>query len=199
MYHTCIGYGGIFVQGHQWRVKQHNVGVFSDHPMVRCLNPRLVFIHCGKKAKCEMLTIILYWIYFRMTNSPQVNKFTYRDKCSILEQQHMHHSPLGKAPPVAFYWRHAHFANLSWFLFSPPLSLSSFKPFLQVLKHSSILDQWSPLCCQQKNASTAKSKQSAWAEGLIKFHNWVTGPWAVCDTTLTHFLFVYHLGQKRMK
>lgn len=49
MCHTCVGDGGVFVQGHQRRVQQHHVRVFGDHPVVRCLNPRLVFIHCGHR------------------------------------------------------------------------------------------------------------------------------------------------------
>lgn len=50
MYLTRIRDGGVFVQGYQRRIQQNNVSVFSNHSMVRCLNPWLVFIHCGNRT-----------------------------------------------------------------------------------------------------------------------------------------------------
>lgn len=106
---------------------------------------------------------------------------------------------LGKTPPALVVTRHSHFANL------PPLPVyyllffSSFKHSLQVSKCSAMLDQWPPLCCQQKTVSKAKSKQSSCAEGLIKAYNWITPPWAVCGTMPTHLPFVYRLMVKRKR
>lgn len=51
MCRTCVGDGGVFVQGDQRRIQQNNVSVLSDHPVVRRLNPRLVFVHCGDKER----------------------------------------------------------------------------------------------------------------------------------------------------
>lgn len=50
-HHTCIGHRGILVEGHQGWIQQDNVGVLGDHPVVRCLDPWLVLVHCGAERK----------------------------------------------------------------------------------------------------------------------------------------------------
>lgn len=44
---TCVGDGGVLVQGHQGRIQQDHVGVLGDDPVVRGLDPGLVLVHCG--------------------------------------------------------------------------------------------------------------------------------------------------------
>lgn len=53
MRHTCVGDGGVLVEGHQGRIQQDDVGVLGDHPVVRRLDPRLVLVHCGRERERE--------------------------------------------------------------------------------------------------------------------------------------------------
>lgn len=59
MRHTCVGDGGVLVEGHQGRIQQDDVGVLGDHPVVRRLDPRLVLVHCGRERKKENVDILL--------------------------------------------------------------------------------------------------------------------------------------------
>lgn len=55
---TCVGNGGVLVQGHQGRIQQDDVGVLGDHPVVRGLDPRLVLVHCGgDREEARLATI----------------------------------------------------------------------------------------------------------------------------------------------
>lgn len=56
--HTCVGDGGVLVQGHQGRVQQDDVGVLGDHPVVGRLDPRLVLVHCGREREKNQRTLI---------------------------------------------------------------------------------------------------------------------------------------------
>lgn len=135
IYLTCVGHGGIFVEGHQWWIQQDDVGVFGDHAMVRRLNPRLVFVHCGGR-KCDVSVKNVF-------HGGNYNSFWFR-LLVLFSRQHLstdtlaltqpyrqieatmhprtHDSVLGKAPPASFCARHFLFANL------PCLSSPHFLP-----------------------------------------------------------------------
>lgn len=46
---TSIGDRSVLIQSHQRRVQQDRVHVLCDHAVVRCLDPRLVLVDCGKR------------------------------------------------------------------------------------------------------------------------------------------------------
>lgn len=45
---TCVAQRSVLVQRNKRRVQEHFVVVFRDDPVVRRLDPWLVFIHCGR-------------------------------------------------------------------------------------------------------------------------------------------------------
>lgn len=142
VYHTCVRDGRIFVQGHQRRIKQNDVSVFSDHPMVWCLNPRLVFVHWGDR---EQRVLILNTKILLLQDPKELWRLCMlRNACTSSISFHLKRLPdkqlnldmntyavcycnnsgifvfpvLGRACPASISRRHSHFTNLLSYLFS---------------------------------------------------------------------------------